>query len=260
MASPWDPPSWPKLEDIRGFCNQHHSTLDDVRESAIVLLRSPDVADRKYAIEILAALKDPVGLPPLLEALKSDPDPAVRIWTCSALKSFDPDPAIERAFGNALNDSDANVRRKVINDLSLNDPAHVDRLRRMIQVEPDPQVRVTAAWALVQRGHKDDAVLDVFRRGLALRKVRAECEGCLEWIDRLELPLPGCDYKAVGLDVYKQHQAEADNRFGFGTITRIEHVVQKGDRIYYELVRSKHTGDPHVPVISNREWYVAGPE
>ena len=60
-------------------------------ETAFLLLKDPDVDLREEAAEALETLDDPLAVPQLLDALKSEEDENVRDAIVSALETLDPD-------------------------------------------------------------------------------------------------------------------------------------------------------------------------
>lgn len=253
--------AWADSETINHYCARSQVDRNALRDSAIALLRSGSEDDRRSAALILQLLRDPEAVSPLAAVMRNDASSSVRLWACHAVASFGPRPEVERAFVDALNNTETTLRVEVVHALGFDSSYRVtDRLREVMRTDPDLAVRVEAARALVHRDQRDDEVVLVLRSGLSRPEVCEGCEEALERLGLLEIPIPECEYVAVGLDVYRRHLKESDAPKSLdGIWTRVERVVEKAGRIYYELHTESH--NHHVPFVleTRREWYVAGP-
>lgn len=151
-------------------------------ENAALLARLTDnnAAVRRIALLEIADLEDATFLPPLAEALRTDPAPEVRLEAARVLASWEHSDIVEALCG-ALLDVDAQVRAAAAQSLTeLKDPDSGTVLCRWVE-RPEPFVRTAVLRALRELRYADafDPALHALTD--ATPSVRLEAVAVLGW-------------------------------------------------------------------------------
>ncbi len=124
----------------------------DERGSLLKNLKSRDAAVRKEAAVALGSMRDPRTVEPLIRALATDKDWAVR-WAVEESLVKIGNPAV-RPLKALLDDKDWRIRRRVTRVLAeIRDPDSVELLIRILKNDRDCCVRKFAARGLGEAKH-----------------------------------------------------------------------------------------------------------
>lgn len=119
---------------------------------AAMLANKKDVAGQLIACEQMGERRDHEAVAKLKEALNGDSLFAVRVAASRALRSINNDGAFD-ALVASLKQSDARVRRQVVNDMtSFYRPAAFEKAHEVLKTEKNPDIVATAIGALTPTG------------------------------------------------------------------------------------------------------------
>jgi hypothetical protein len=248
-------------EHTRIYLSEHQVDPRKLMASALVLMNSAKSNDREDASRLLGLLADGAALQPLLAQLQIDPDESVRVEVVKALRHLGPAPEVEKAFAKALSDKSQRVRNWTLNVFGY-DRAYKSEndVRRVMETDKSIEIRVQAANVLVFRDQKDDAIIDVFKKGLKEEVVRAECEDALEKLGKLKLPLPEECYHPIDRERYQRILKEIakPKEFGFRS-SEVQRSMKSDSKLYFEVF-DVQVICPELVAPTRRRWFVAPAE
>jgi len=141
-------------DGLRSYAVERFAQLKGSQPAALLSLFLDDDEEsvRREAVERLGVLKDDAAVPMLARVLVKDDSRKLRIAAVHGLGSIGT-PEAAHAVARGLEDEDAWVRRRAVETLgSLQDPAGVLPLARLIPREKDPGVKEAAIDALAEIG------------------------------------------------------------------------------------------------------------
>ena len=159
----------------------HLDALDPESAALLARLADDDAAVRRIALLDIADLEDIELVPALVNALRNDPAPEVRLEAARVLASWEQEETVE-ALCSALLDTDEAVRAAAAQSLTeLKDPASGAVLSGWVE-HPEPFVRAAALRGL--RELRFGAAFDPVLHALAdvSSAVRLEAVGVLGWL------------------------------------------------------------------------------
>ncbi|CAN5906732.1 hypothetical protein BH23PLA1_BH23PLA1_17960 [soil metagenome] len=165
---------WMTREQMEGIqARQEHSAEQESWARNIQLmvrkLQTGTTEDQAKVREQLLEIRDPKAIAPLMEILSKQGLELRRLL--SEILGAIPEPEATAALVyRVLNEEDLQVRQSTLNELfRRQDPTIVDRLRRVVKDEKNPQIVGRAAWALAALG-AESAIPDLIPKLVSVQQ------------------------------------------------------------------------------------------